>query len=166
MQKRKHVKIVRVQNQSFLTTAFFFLSLVFRQCENLPPALALSCHKNSVHSVSKETIRIPMGTSVFLPWQYAVGYSQSEISFCVIHASTAWEFKVRYFTDKHSSNQDNMKRNHILKYKHRTSELCTYIKQHRQVPNDSKTPDEQFFPKHFLCSTLCSDSLRDISKSE
>lgn len=35
-------------------------SPVFRQCENLPPALALSCHKNSVHCVSKETLRVPM----------------------------------------------------------------------------------------------------------
>lgn len=52
-----------------------------------------------------------MGTSGFLTWQYVVGYSQSEISFCVIQASTAWEHKVQYFTDKHSSDWDNMKCN-------------------------------------------------------
>lgn len=131
------------RNHSFLAKAFwfggFFLSPVFKQCENLPPALALSCHKNSVHSVSKETIRILMGTLDFLLWQYAVGYSQSKISFCVTQASTAREHKVQYFTDKHSSDRDNTKCNisypEIQSGKHRTSELCTCRKQHQQVPN-------------------------------
>lgn len=75
-----------------------------------------------------------MGTAVFIPQQYAVGYSQGEIPFYGIQASTARERKVQYFTDKHRSDWDNMK--YIISYpeiqsgKHKTPELCTYITQH------------------------------------
>jgi len=75
-----------------------------------------------------------MGTLVFLLWQYTAGYSQDKISFCVIQASTARESKVQSSTDKHSSDPDKMKctipHPEIQSGKHRTSQLCTYKKQH------------------------------------
>lgn len=90
-QQPKPAKTVRGQNQSFLARALLVcwgrkvgvsVSLVFWQCEKLPLALPLRCHNNFVRGVSTEIIRIPRGTSVFPPHQYAVGYSLSKTSCC------------------------------------------------------------------------------------
>lgn len=105
---------------------------VFWQCEKLPPALPLRCHRNFVHSVSKETMRTPTGTLVFLPRQYAVGHSLNKTSCCVIQAAQH-RTQGTVFYRQHSGDQDNMKYSishlEIQSGKHTTPELCTYIKQ-------------------------------------
>lgn len=134
------------------------LSPVFWQCEKQPSTLPRTL---CMVLISMETTMIPTGTSVFPPHQYAVGYSQRQISCCDSSStvqntrysilSTAqwwsWWHELQHFTSWNTARKTQ-------------GSWAWHI--YKAALTSSKTPNGQFFPKNFLCSSLCSHSLKVI----
>lgn len=160
-------KLSELRTRAFRLQLFWFigvggfggcLSPVFWQCEQLPLALLWGATRIlCTVLVSMETTRIPTGTAVFL---YAVGYSLSKAS-CCDSGSTAQSRRYSILPTA-QCDQDNVKYSsshpEIQSGKHTVPELCTYIKQHWQVPNWTLKPQMDIFSQRTSSAAVCAQT--------